>query len=49
MGVPVRHLKVTGGEVFYVRYKDELHVLGEFLKFVSEEVQLITCVVLGQG
>ena len=46
VGVPVRHSGVTGGEVYYVRYKDELCVSGEFLKVVSEDGQLGTCVVL---
>ena len=49
MGVPVRHLGVTGGEVYFVKYKDKSRVSGEFLKIVSEEGQLGTCVVLGQG
>ena len=49
VGVPVRHLGATEGEVYYVRYKDELSVLGEFLKVVSEDGLLGTCVVLVQG
>ena len=31
VGVPVRHLGVTGGEVYYVKFKDELRISGEFL------------------
>ena len=49
VGVPVRHTGVTGGEVYFVKYKDESHVSGEFLKAVSEDGQLGTCVVSGQG
>ena len=49
VSVLVRHLGVTGGEVIYVKCKDELHISGEFLKVVSEEGQLGSCVVLGQG
>ena len=49
VGVSARHLGVTGGEDYYVRYKDELRVSGEFLKVVSEDGQLRMCVVLGQG
>ena len=45
--VPVCHLGVAGGEVYYVRYKDELCVIGEFLKVVSEDGQHGTCVVSG--
>ena len=49
VGVPVRHLGVTGGEVYYVKYKDESRVSGEFLKVVSIDSQLGTCVVSSQG
>ena len=49
VGVPVCHLGVTGGEVYYFKYKDESCILGEFLKVVSEEGQLGMCVMLGQG
>ena len=49
VGVPVCHSGVTGGEVQFVKYKDESRVSGEFLKIVSENGQLGTCVVLGQG
>ena len=48
VGVPVRHSGVTGGEVYFVKYKDESRVSGEFLKVVSEEGQLGTCNVLGK-
>ena len=37
---PSCHLRETGGEVYYVKYKDELHISGEFLKVVSEKNQL---------
>ena len=48
VGVPVRHLRVTQGEFYYVKYKDELQVSGEFLKVVSEDGQLGMCIVSGQ-
>ena len=49
VGVPVHHLGVTGEEVYYVKNKDESRFSGEFIKVVSEDGQLGTCVVLGQG
>ena len=49
VGVPVCHSGVTGGEVYFVKFKDKLRVSGEFLKIVSGDGQLGTCIVSGQG
>ena len=37
MGIPVRHLAVTGGDVYYVQYKDGSCVEGEFLKVADSK------------
>ena len=31
MGVPVRHQAVTGGEIYYIKYKEGVGVSGEVL------------------
>ena len=43
MGVPVRHLAVTGGDVYYVQYKDGYHIEGEFLKVADSKGFLYQC------
>ena len=45
MGVPVRHLAVTGGDVYYVQYKDGSCVEGEFLKVAERKEFLGQCVI----
>ena len=49
MGVPVRHTAVTGGEIYYVKYKEEVGVSGEILQVVGANGQLGRCVVSGTG
>ena len=49
MGVPVRHTAVTGGEIYYVKYKEEVGVFGEILQVVGADGQLGRCVVSGTG
>ena len=49
VGVPVSHLGITGSEVYFVRYKDGSHLLGEFLKVVLEKGKLGECVFSGQN
>ena len=46
MGVPVRHLAVTGSEIYYVKYKEEVKVSGEVLQVVGANGQLGQCNVL---
>ena len=45
--VPVCHSGVTGGEVYFFKYKDKLRVSGEFLKIVSEDGQLVNVCCVG--
>ena len=40
VGVPVRHSGVTGGEVYFVKYKDKSCVSGEFLRSSLKRVSL---------
>ena len=40
MGVPVRHLAVTGGGIYQVKYKEGLGVSGEVLQVVGANGQL---------
>ena len=47
MGYPVCHTAVTGGEIYYVKYKEEVGVSGEILQVVGADGQLGRCVVLG--
>ena len=51
LGIPVRHLEVTGGDVYYVQYKDGSCVEGEFLKVADSEGFLGQCEIqrLGQS
>ena len=49
MGVPVRHTAVTGGEIYYIKYKEEVGVFGEILQVVGANGQLGRCVVSGTG
>ena len=43
LGIPVRHLAVTGGDVYYVQYKDGSCVEGEFLKIADSKGFLGQC------
>ena len=47
MGVPFRHIAVTGGEIYYIKYKEEVGVSGEILQVVGANSQLGQCVVSG--
>ena len=47
IGVPVRHLSVTSGEIYYVKFKEEVGVSGEVLQVVGADRQLGRDVVLG--
>ena len=45
MGVPVRHLAVTSGEIYYVKYKEGVGVSGEVIQVVGPKaVGLVCCV-----
>ena len=48
MGVPVRHTAVTGGEIYYVKYKEEVGVSREILQDVGANGQLGWCCVRDQ-
>ena len=49
MGVPVRHNVVTGKEVYFVKYKEDLNVEGEILKLASDDGQIHHCELIGKG
>ena len=49
MGVPVCHLAVTGGDVYYVQYKDRSCAEGEFLKVADSEGFLGQCEIQSIG
>ena len=40
MGVPVRHIAVTGDEIYYIKYKEEVCDSGEILQVVGADGQL---------
>ena len=47
MGVPVCHLAITGGEIYYIKYKEGVGVSGEVLQVVGAKGQSGWCVVSG--
>ena len=49
VGVPVRHNVVTGNEVYFVKYKEDLNVEGEILKLASDDGQIHHCELIGKG
>ena len=49
MGVPVRHLALTGCEAYCVKYKEGVGVSWEVLQVVGANSQLGQCIVLGTG
>ena len=49
VGVPVRHNVVTGNEVYFVKYKEDLNLEGEILKLASDDGQIHRCELIGKG
>ena len=49
MGVPVCHLALTSGEIYYVKFKEEGGVSGEVLQVVGANGQLGWFIVLRTG
>ena len=49
VGVPVCHNVVTGNEVYFVKYKEDLNVEGEILKLASDDGQIHCCELIGKG
>ena len=49
VGKPVRHNVVTGNEVYFLKYKEDLNIEEEILKKVSDDGQIHHCELKGKG
>ena len=49
VGVLVRHNVVTGNEVFFLKYKEDLNVEGKILKLASDDGQIHHCELKEKG
>ena len=43
VGVPVRHNIVTGNDLYFLKYKEDLNAEGKILKLASDEGQIHHC------
>ena len=49
VGVPACHNVVTGNELYFLKYKEDLNIKEEIMKLVSDDGQIHHCEMKGKG